>query len=85
MNRSELIAGLLATTATGAVRAAEPDKVYRIALVTASVSVQEMNETGGNPAYPALFRELRKLGYLEGRNITVQRFSGRGDTASYEV
>jgi len=84
MKRRELLAGLLAAAASGAVQAAEPEKVYRIALVTASASVEEMTETGANPAYAALFRELRRLGYLEGQNLFVQRFSGGGDTARYD-
>lgn len=84
MKRREMLAGLLATAASSAVRAAEPEKIYRLAVVTASAAVREMNETGNNPAYVALFRELRRLGYLEGRNLVVQRFSGGGDTASYD-
>jgi putative ABC transport system substrate-binding protein len=37
-----------------------------------------MNETGNNPGYRALFRELRQLGYVEGRNLIVERYSAEG-------
>jgi putative tryptophan/tyrosine transport system substrate-binding protein len=81
MRRRDLLAGLLATTA-GAVRAAEPDKVYRIAMVSPSRAVSDMSETSLD--YGALFRELRRLGYVEGQNLVVLRFSAAGDTARYD-
>jgi putative ABC transport system substrate-binding protein len=65
-------------------RAAEPDKVFRLALVATSTSVSEMTETGNNPNYGPLFGELRRLGYVEGKNLTVLRFSAAGDTARYD-
>jgi hypothetical protein len=37
-----------------------------------------MNETGDHPYYPALFKELRRLGYVEGKNLIVARYSGEG-------
>jgi putative ABC transport system substrate-binding protein len=40
-----------------------------------------MSEAGDNPAYVPMFKELRRLGYAEGRNLIVDRYSaeGRGD------
>jgi integrase len=35
-----------------------------------------MTEGSGNPGYSAFFAELRKLGYVEGRNLAVERHSG---------
>jgi putative ABC transport system substrate-binding protein len=37
-----------------------------------------MSETGGNPYFPAFFKELRHLGYIEGVNLVVTRYSGEG-------
>jgi putative ABC transport system substrate-binding protein len=37
-----------------------------------------MSESGGNPNYAALFKELRRLGYIEGVNLDVTRYSGEG-------
>jgi len=82
MKRRDLLAGLLATAAASAAGAAEPDKVYRIAIVSPSRLISEMSET--NPDYGILFRELRRLGYVEGQNLVVLRFSAEGDTARYD-
>jgi putative ABC transport system substrate-binding protein len=59
-------------------RAQQPTKIYRIAIVATSASIAEMSATGGNPVYSALFKELRQLGYVEGRNLVVERYSGEG-------
>jgi hypothetical protein len=37
----------------------------------------------GNPRYVAFFKELRHLGYVEGQNIAVERYSGEGRTGHY--
>jgi putative ABC transport system substrate-binding protein len=42
-----------------------------------------MNENGSNNYYKALFGELRRLGYIEGQNLIVERYSGEGQTAHY--
>jgi putative ABC transport system substrate-binding protein len=42
-----------------------------------------MNETGDHPYYPALFKELRRLGYVEGKNLVVARYSGEGREDRY--
>src|SRR4029077_20920083 len=64
-----------------AARAQKPDKVYRIAFVSPTRPVSEMIET--NPDYGIFFRELRRLGYVEGKNLVALRFSAEGDTARY--
>jgi putative ABC transport system substrate-binding protein len=40
-----------------------------------------MSETG---FYGTLFQELRRLGYIEGENLVVLRFSAEGDPARYD-
>jgi hypothetical protein len=40
----------------------------RIAIVAPSVPVTLMTETGGDPRFSALLKELRRLGYVEGQN-----------------
>ena len=65
-----------------AARAQKPDKVYRIAFVSPVRPVSEMIET--NPDYGIFFKELRRLGYVEGRNLVALRFSAEGDTARYD-
>src|SRR5215831_17469054 len=66
-----------------AARAQQAAKTHRIAIVHPSVSISEMNETGDHPYYPALFQELRRLGYVEGKNLVVARYSGEGQEDRY--
>jgi putative ABC transport system substrate-binding protein len=65
-------------------RAQQPDRVYRIALASPSRPVSDLNET--QPLYYGAFlKELRRLGYVEGKNLVVLRFSAEGDTARYDA
>jgi len=51
---------------------------YRIAILHPSHPVGELTETSSLPYYRAFFDELRRLGYIEGRNLTVERYSVEG-------
>ena len=42
-----------------------------------------LTEDGGVPAFAALFKELRQLGYVEGDNLLVERYSGEGRSEHY--
>jgi putative tryptophan/tyrosine transport system substrate-binding protein len=79
MRRREFIM-LVGSAATWpfAACAQQATKTYHIALVHPSTSIADMNESGGNPSYGALFKELRRLGYIEGVNLVVTRYSGEG-------
>jgi putative ABC transport system substrate-binding protein len=84
MKRREFI--LLVAGAVARPRAAltqQPTKVYRIAVVHPSRPVSQMTETGGVPYWQALFKELRLLGYVEGQNLVVERYSGEGRMQDY--
>jgi putative tryptophan/tyrosine transport system substrate-binding protein len=59
-------------------RAQQATKTDRIAVVHPSVPVADMTESGGYPYYAALFKELRRLGYIEGVNLVVTRYSAEG-------
>jgi putative ABC transport system substrate-binding protein len=78
MRRREFIT-LVGSVATlpFAARAQQVTKTYHIALVHPSLSVADMNETS-NPSYTVLFKELRRLGYTEGGNLVITRYSGEG-------
>ena len=84
MKRREFIT-LLGSAATWplAARGEQAAKTHRIAIVHPSVPVSEMNESGDHPYYPALFKELRGLGYVEGKNLIVARYSGEGREDRY--
>jgi putative tryptophan/tyrosine transport system substrate-binding protein len=83
MKRREFIASLLFSAVTPNVQAQQPAKIYRIALVNPAAPVKEMSETGSFRNFKALFSELRRLGYVEGQNLIVERYSGEGNTAHY--
>ena len=80
MERREFITLLGGAAASWplAARAQQPAKAYRIALVHPSASIAEMSESGGHTTFAALFKELRRLGYIEGVNLVVTRYSAEG-------
>ena len=82
MRRREFIGSLIGTAIAWPLDAGaqQPAKVYRLAIVHPSFSVKEMSETSSLPVFKALFGELRRLGYVEGQNLIVQRYSGEGQT-----
>jgi putative tryptophan/tyrosine transport system substrate-binding protein len=65
-----------------AASAQRPASVHRIAIVHPSLPITELKETG-NSDFRFLLRELRRLGYVEGQNLAVERYSGRGQTEHY--
>jgi putative tryptophan/tyrosine transport system substrate-binding protein len=84
MRRRAFIAGLVCTAATSRAEAQQAGKVYRIAIAHPSYPASEMNETSGRlPWFPAFFAELRRLGYVEGQNLRVERYSAEGQTTQY--
>src|SRR5262245_39311841 len=63
--------------------AQQPTKVYRIAIVSTALPVSQMTETSGQPYWRAMFQELRLVGYVEGQNLVVERYSGEGREQNY--
>ena len=63
-------------------QAQKSPEMRRLAIVNPSAPVAELTETG-NPRYVAFFKELRQLGYVEGQNIAIERYSGQGRTDHY--
>ena len=84
MRRREFITGLgSAATWPFGVRAQQSDRMSRLAIITPTAPVAEISEIGDLPAYRALFSELRKLRYVEGRNLIVERYSAEGRPERY--
>jgi putative ABC transport system substrate-binding protein len=81
MRRRDFAIGLLLVSATG-VRAQEPPNPHRIAIVIPAGPVTLISDTGDR-FYQAVFEELRRLGDVEGRNLTVERYSGKGRPEGY--
>ena len=71
MRRREFIAGLGSVAAWPVVgRAQQSSKIHRVAWVSASEPVADMNESSGDRGYRAFLEELGQLGYIEGRNCS---------------
>lgn len=64
-------------------RAAEPENVYRIALVHPAIPVSLLTEKSNIPGWSTLLKELRRLGYVEGKNLSLLRFSAGGDPGRF--
>jgi putative tryptophan/tyrosine transport system substrate-binding protein len=83
MNRRDLLAALAAGQFWPLdLRAQESGKAHRIAIVHPVRRVADMNEAGDR-IYQAFFSELRRLGFVEGKNLRVERRSGEGRTGRY--
>ena len=83
MKRREFIrlaccTSVLAATTSRTAWAVEPHKMYRLAILHPSHPVSDLSENGHIKYYRELFHELRQLGYIEGKNLVVERFSGEG-------
>jgi putative tryptophan/tyrosine transport system substrate-binding protein len=77
MRRREFTAGLLLAAAAQTARAQEQAKQHRIAIVRPAGPIALIRDTGIR-TYRAFFEELRRLGDVEGQNLTVERYSGEG-------
>jgi putative tryptophan/tyrosine transport system substrate-binding protein len=80
MRRRDLIACALIAMAVRRARAQPSAKVYRIAFVNTSVPVAKAStyEKPYSAAGKAFYGELHRLGYVEGQNLVVERYSGEG-------
>lgn len=81
MRRRELLSGVVGAVAARAVRAIAAERAYRLAFVSPSMPTKEMSEAGFLQSF---FKELRRLGYIEGKNTVILRFSARGDPTRYD-
>jgi putative ABC transport system substrate-binding protein len=83
MRRRNLIFGLLAVATVGGARAAERKSSHRIAIVHPTHPATLLTETSGLPGPRAVLNGLRRLGYVEGDNLVIERYSGEGRAAHY--
>jgi putative ABC transport system substrate-binding protein len=80
MTRREFIAlggGAVAWPLSVRAQAQQPSQPHRIAFVSRQLP-SDMNEKGNEPGFQALFAQLRRLGYIEGHNLVVERYSTLG-------
>src|SRR5262245_9406403 len=65
-------------------RAQQPATQRRIAIFHPAIPTTLLTETGGGSAWRAFFGELRRLGYVEGGNLIIERYSAEGHHERYE-
>jgi putative ABC transport system substrate-binding protein len=77
VRRRDFVTGLLLAAAIRIVRAQPPPEQRRIAIFISTGRAADINDKGIR-AWRAFFEELRRLGDVEGQNLTVERYSGEG-------
>jgi putative ABC transport system substrate-binding protein len=82
MRRREFTAGVLLFAAIRPARA-QQRAPPRIAIFHPAIPVSLLTEAGGGSAWRAFFAQLRRLGYLEGQNLTIERYSAEGHHERY--
>ena len=75
--RRNFTIGLLLAAAARAVRAQEPAKQHRIAIVISTGPVTRVYDPTSH-AFQAFWQELHRLGDAEGQNLIVDLYSGEG-------
>ena len=84
MRRRDFIAGLMFAATTGRAQAQQNGKVYRIAFAHSTLPVADQNQASkGSVLVPTILQELLRLGYVEGRNLLIERYSGEGRALHY--
>jgi putative tryptophan/tyrosine transport system substrate-binding protein len=66
-----------------AARSQQSAKVFRIAIMHPSHPISELNEQSRFRYYREFFGGLRQLGYVEGHNLVIERFTGEGRAEIY--
>ena len=75
-----LIAGAAALPAAG-----RAQQLHRIAFIHSGLPVSEQTEASSTSWVATFFKELRRLGMVEGGNLAVARYSAGGSTDRYAV
>src|SRR5215510_4002088 len=82
MKRREFIAGLLVAASLRQARAQQPAKVHRIAIcfVVRPIAKRDGENWLSLLGFRVFFQELRRFGYIEGRNLIVEQYYGEPPT-----
>jgi putative tryptophan/tyrosine transport system substrate-binding protein len=83
MRRREFTAGVLLAAVPWPARAQQRATPHRIAIFHPAIPTALLTETGGGSAWRAFFSELRRLGYVEGENLIIERYSAEGHHERY--
>jgi putative ABC transport system substrate-binding protein len=83
MRRREFTAGMLLVVVPWSAQAQRQVTKHRIAIFHPAIPTTLLTETGGGTAWRAFFSELRRLGYIEGENLIIERYSAEGHHERY--
>jgi putative ABC transport system substrate-binding protein len=83
ISRRYQLAAMLGALAVPRIVAAQERRRPRLAFFVPLIPEAAISETGGEPHYRSMLRELRRRGYEEGQTLDVGRWSARGDPARY--
>src|SRR5215203_4437772 len=75
MKRREFVAGVLLAVLPRPARPQQRATQHRIAIFHPAIPTTLLTETGGGSAWRAFFSELRRLGYVEGENLIIERYA----------
>ena len=73
MRRRDLLISLSLAACSPPASAQQSERTCRLVILNLTLPASELTEAGPYPQYKAFFRELRRLGYDEGRNLSVFR------------
>jgi len=78
MRRRQFITLICAAAALPLVaRAQQSGKMKRLAMIHPATKAEDLS-IGGDPNYTIILEEIKRLGYVEGVNLTVDRYSAEG-------
>jgi putative ABC transport system substrate-binding protein len=80
MRRRDFIAGAASSVAVSHAAAQSAGASQRLAIFSLSEPSALMHQRSENRYYRVLFEELRRLGHIEGQNLTVERYGKEQNT-----
>jgi putative ABC transport system substrate-binding protein len=86
MRRRDFVAGAFIATAWGAAgptSAQNKPRTPRIAIVAVATKIEDITINGVR-AFNGYFSELKRLGYVEGTNLLVERYSALGQIDRFQ-
>lgn len=83
MRRREFVGFIGAVALLPRTASAQSNRTYRIAILHPSHPVAELTSASSFGYWREFFGELRRLGYVEGQNLLIERYSGEGRVEDY--
>lgn len=82
MRRRDFVSALMLTAVTGSAGAQQSTGMKRMALAQPSGRVEDMR-IGGDSSFTVSLQEMQRLGFVEGQNLVIERYSAGGNQDRY--